>query len=56
MSTPQEEQELSDAMMKLLVDFVAIAIEEADPENPGICYVKRPNEHNQTPGYAMAWL
>jgi hypothetical protein len=54
--TPQEEKELSDALMRQLVDFVAIAIEEADPENPGICYAKRPNEHNQTPGYAMAWL
>lgn len=54
--TPGEEQELSDTLMKQLVDFVAIAIEEADPGNPGICYAKRPDEHNQTPGYAMAWL
>jgi len=55
-ATPAEEQELADAVLKQLVDFVAIAIEEADPDNPGICYAKRPNEHNQTPGYAMAWL
>jgi len=54
--TPQEEKELSDALVRLLVDFVAISIEEADPENPGICYAKRPDEHNQTPGYPMAWL
>ncbi len=55
-ATPAEEKELSDAVLRQLVDFVAIALEEADPENPGICYVKRPDEHNQTPGYPMAWL
>ncbi len=51
-----EESELAEAMMKQLVGFAAIALEERDPDNPGICYAKRPDEHNQTPCYPLAYL
>ncbi len=52
----QEEQEIADAFIRQLVDFTAIVLEEMDPNQPGVCYPKRPNDHNQTPGYPMAYL
>jgi len=54
--TADEESELAETMMKQIVGFAAIALEERDPDNPGICYAKRPNEHNQTPCYPLAYL
>jgi hypothetical protein len=51
-----EEKEIADTLLKQLVDFTAIAIEEMDPNQPGVCYAKKPNDHNQTPCYPMAYL
>ena len=56
LAAPDEETEIAEAMIKQLVGFAAIALEERDPDNPGICYAKRPNEHNQTPCYPLAYL
>ena len=56
LAAAEEESEIAEAMINQLVGFAAIALEERDPDNPGICYAKRPNEHNQTPCYPLAYL
>ncbi|MBN2290043.1 MAG: hypothetical protein JXQ83_11975, partial [Candidatus Glassbacteria bacterium] len=55
-ASAEEERELADALMSQVVGFAAIALEERDPDTPGICYAKSPNEHNQTPCYPLAYL
>jgi len=55
-SPAPEEKELADDLMKQLVGFSRIALEEMDPAMPGVCYAKLPNEHNQTPCYPLAYL
>ncbi len=50
------EQEISDTLMRQMVGFVDVVIEEADPDNPGIVYAKAPDDHNQNPCYPLAWL
>jgi len=55
-SPAAEEKELADDLMKQLVGFSRIALEEMDPAKPGVCYARMPNEHNQTPCYPLAYL
>jgi hypothetical protein len=50
------EQEVSDTLVRQMVGFVDVIIEESDPVNPGIVYAKAPDDHNQNPCYPLAWL
>lgn len=52
----QEEKMLADDLMKQLVGFCKIVLEDMDPAQPGVCYARMPEEHNQTPCYPLAYL
>ena len=53
---PPEEKMLSNDLMKQLVGFCKIVLEDMDPAQPGVCYARMPEEHNQTPCYPLASL
>ena len=51
-----QEKILADDLMNQLVGFCNIVLEEMDPAQPGVCYARMPEEHNQTPCYPLAYL
>jgi len=53
---PDQEKILADDLMNQLVGFCKIVLEEMDPAQPGVCYARMPEEHNQSPCYPLAYL
>ena len=50
------DQEIADTYIRQMAEFVAIAREDMDPAQPGVCHPEFPDDHFQTPGYVMAFL
>jgi hypothetical protein len=51
-----EEAEVADALMRQLVDFTAKALEEMDPNHPGVVPRHATHTHDPDPSYPMAFL
>lgn len=55
-SSVELEQEISDALMKQLVEFVSIGMQETKIEEMEFSHSGKPYVHNLSTCYAMAWL